>query len=86
MSVMADSALLIMDIQNAVVERFADASPPLLAALGLAATAARANGIPVVISESMSTLISPKWDTRRGQRHGHQAKDPAPRGLRAPLP
>jgi nicotinamidase-related amidase len=45
---MSDCALLIMDVQNSIVERFADGAPPLLAALGRAATAARANGIPVV--------------------------------------
>jgi nicotinamidase-related amidase len=38
-----------MDLQVAVVERFAEeAPPPLLAAVDRAATAARANGIPVV--------------------------------------
>jgi nicotinamidase-related amidase len=45
---MSDCALLIMDVQNSIVERFADAAQPLLASLGRAAAAARANGIPVV--------------------------------------
>src|ERR1700677_5168025 len=45
---MPDTALLLMDFQVAVVERFADAAEPLLAAVDRAAVAARANGIPVV--------------------------------------
>jgi nicotinamidase-related amidase len=45
---MPDSALLIMDVPNSVVERFAEAAPPLLEALGRAAAAARASRIPVV--------------------------------------
>ena len=45
---MPDSALLIMDVQNSIVERFADSAPSLLEALGQAAAAARARRIPVV--------------------------------------
>ena len=45
---MPDSALLIMDVQNSVVERFADSAPSLLEALGQAAAAARTSRIPVV--------------------------------------
>ena len=45
---MPDSALLIMDVQNSIVERFADSAPSLLEALGRAAAAARASRIPVV--------------------------------------
>jgi nicotinamidase-related amidase len=39
---MPDTALLIMDVQNSIVERVADAAPTLLEALGRAAAAARA--------------------------------------------
>ena len=45
---MPDSALLIMDVQNSVVERFADSAPSLLEALGQAAAAARTSRIPVM--------------------------------------
>src|SRR5262249_31802756 len=45
---MANSALLIMDVQNAVVERFAAGSEPLLATLAHAATAARTARLPVI--------------------------------------
>ena len=45
---MPDTALLLMDFQVAIVERFADEAEPLLAAVGRAAAGARANGIPVV--------------------------------------
>ena len=48
---MANSALLVMDVQNGVVERYLDRSAQpeqLLAALGEATTAARFAGIPVI--------------------------------------
>lgn len=45
---MPDTALLLMDFQVTVVERFADEAEPLLAGLSRAAAAARANRIPVV--------------------------------------
>ena len=45
---MPDAALLIMDVQNSIVERFADTAPSLLEALGQAAAAARTSRIPVV--------------------------------------
>jgi nicotinamidase-related amidase len=45
---MPDAALLIMDVQNSIVERFVDSAPSLLAALGQAAAAARTSRIPVV--------------------------------------
>jgi nicotinamidase-related amidase len=48
MTAMPDAALLLMDVQVSIVERFADGAEPLLAAINRAATAARANGIPVV--------------------------------------
>ena len=37
-----------MDVQNSIVERFADSAPSLLEALGRAAASARASRIPVV--------------------------------------
>jgi nicotinamidase-related amidase len=45
---MPDAALLLMDFQAAIVERFADVAESLLAGVDRAAAAARANGIPVV--------------------------------------
>ncbi len=45
---MPDTALLLMDFQPPMVERLADEAEPLLATVGLAAGAARANGLPVV--------------------------------------
>jgi nicotinamidase-related amidase len=45
---MTKLALLVMDVQNGIVERFGEHAPPLLDALGRATTAARAAGIPVV--------------------------------------
>ncbi len=48
MSAMANSALLIMDVQNGIVERFASGSAGLLAALAGATSGARSAGIPVV--------------------------------------
>jgi nicotinamidase-related amidase len=45
---MAASALLVMDVQNGIVERIADDAPALLDAVGQAATAARAAGVPVI--------------------------------------
>ena len=48
MTDMPDTALLLMDVQASIVERFADGAEPLLAAVNRAAAAARTNGIPVV--------------------------------------
>jgi nicotinamidase-related amidase len=45
---MTNTALLVMDVQNGVVERFAPESAPLLVALGRAVSAARAAGVPVI--------------------------------------
>jgi nicotinamidase-related amidase len=45
---MPDTALLLMDFQPPMVERFADDAEPLLVTVGRAAAAARANGLPVV--------------------------------------
>lgn len=45
---MPEQALLIMDVQRSIVERFADGAEPLLATLGAATTAARAARVPVV--------------------------------------
>jgi nicotinamidase-related amidase len=45
---MPDSALLIMDVQKSIVERFADSARSLLEALGRAIAAARGTRIPVV--------------------------------------
>jgi nicotinamidase-related amidase len=45
---MVKTALLVMDVQNGVVERFAEASESLLNAIGKATVAARAAGIPVI--------------------------------------
>lgn len=45
---MATTALLVMDVQNGVVDRFADGAGPLLGALARAVGAARSAGIPVV--------------------------------------
>ncbi|MGH8996528.1 MAG: cysteine hydrolase family protein, partial [Acidimicrobiales bacterium] len=45
---MANTALLVMDVQNGVVERFAQGSASLLGALGRATTASRSAGIRVI--------------------------------------
>ena len=45
---MPDTALLLMDFQPPMIERLADEAVPLLATVGRAARAARANGLPVV--------------------------------------
>lgn len=45
---MGKTALLVMDVQVGVVERYGDGSPPLLAALGRAVAAARQGGVAVV--------------------------------------
>jgi nicotinamidase-related amidase len=45
---MADTALLIMDVQGSIVERVVGDAEPLLGAIERAATAARANSLPVV--------------------------------------
>lgn len=45
---MADTALLVMDIQQGVVDRVATGAGPLLAALGRATDGARSAGVPVV--------------------------------------
>jgi nicotinamidase-related amidase len=45
---MANTALLIMDVQNGIVERFEERSAPLLAVLGTAISAARAAEVPVI--------------------------------------
>jgi nicotinamidase-related amidase len=48
MAQMTKPALLVMDVQNWVVERFAPDSDPLLQALGRATSAARGAGVPVI--------------------------------------
>ena len=45
---MTGTALLVMDVQNGIIERFAAGAPPLLDALGRAITGARAADVPVV--------------------------------------
>ncbi|HEX4220529.1 MAG TPA: isochorismatase family cysteine hydrolase [Acidimicrobiales bacterium] len=45
---MARSALLVMDVQNGVVERYGTDSGPLLVALATATRAARHAGVPVI--------------------------------------
>ena len=45
---MATPALLVMDVQNGVVERFRDGSGPLLESLAAAVAAARKASIPVI--------------------------------------
>lgn len=45
---MPDQALLVMDVQTSIVERFAEGSAPLLAALRRAVDAAHAAGVPVI--------------------------------------
>lgn len=45
---MANPALLVMDVQNGIVERLAEGSASLLAALGAATAAARRAGVPVI--------------------------------------
>jgi nicotinamidase-related amidase len=45
---MTGTALLVMDVQNGIVDRFAAGAAPLLDALGRAITGARAAGVPVV--------------------------------------
>jgi nicotinamidase-related amidase len=45
---MATAALLIMDVQIGIVDRYSEASAPLLAALVTATTAARSAGVPVI--------------------------------------
>jgi nicotinamidase-related amidase len=44
----ATTALLVMDVQNGIVERFGDQAGPLLDAVGRAAAAARSTEFPVV--------------------------------------
>src|SRR5579862_2837644 len=46
--VMSTSALLVMDVQNAIVDRIAGDGAPLLAAVNTAAAAARSAGAPVI--------------------------------------
>jgi nicotinamidase-related amidase len=43
-----DTALLIMDVQSAIVDRFVDGAPALLETVGRAAFAARTHGLPVI--------------------------------------
>jgi nicotinamidase-related amidase len=45
---MDNAALLVMDLQNGVVERYPDGSGRLLETIGRAAVAARAAGVPVI--------------------------------------
>lgn len=45
---MGTTALLVMDVQAGLVERFADRAAPLLGAVGVATAAARNAGLPVV--------------------------------------
>jgi nicotinamidase-related amidase len=48
MGVMSNTALLIMDLQQGIVDRYAEQSGPLLKTLASAATAARAVGVRVL--------------------------------------
>lgn len=48
MKVMGSAALLVMDVQNGIVERYSDTSESLLAALASATTAARSAGVPII--------------------------------------
>ena len=45
---MTKTALLVMDVQNGIVSRFADSADEYLASVAAATGAARSNGIPVV--------------------------------------
>jgi nicotinamidase-related amidase len=45
---MANEALLVMDVQNGVVDRYAKNAASLLSTLGRAVSAARSGGVPVV--------------------------------------
>lgn len=45
---MPNSALVVMDVQNGVVERFAENAGPLLGSTARAVAAARAAGVPVI--------------------------------------
>lgn len=45
---MTDAALLVMDVQNGIVERYAEQSEALLATLGRATAAARSARMPVI--------------------------------------
>jgi nicotinamidase-related amidase len=48
LGVATDTALLMMDLQNWIVERYGAESPALLDAVSAAATAARVAGVPVI--------------------------------------
>ena len=45
---MPETALLVMDVQNAVVAMLGDDGPELVATVARAADAARASGVPVI--------------------------------------
>lgn len=61
---MANTALLVMDMQNGVVERLAEGSESVLAAIGRATTAARAAGIPVIYVRVAFRAGSPEISRR----------------------
>lgn len=62
---MPDTALLLMDFQAAIVERFAGVAEPLLSAVDRAAAAARANGILVVYVRVAFRPGAPEVDRNR---------------------
>jgi nicotinamidase-related amidase len=61
---MANTALLVMDIQNGAVSRFSDGSGPLLGAVSRATTAARADGMPVIYVTVAFRSGSPEISSR----------------------
>jgi nicotinamidase-related amidase len=66
MAGMAKTALLVMDIQNGVVERFAAGSESLLDALSQATAAARTAGVPVIYVRVAFRPGSPEISRRNG--------------------
>jgi nicotinamidase-related amidase len=61
---MANTALLVMDVQNGIVERYAEDSGPLLATLARATTAARDAGVPVIYVRLAFRPRSPEVSAR----------------------
>jgi nicotinamidase-related amidase len=61
---MANAALLIIDVQNGIVERYPDAAAPLLTALATAAAAARSAGVPVIFVRVAFRPGSPEISVR----------------------
>ncbi len=80
---MAGTALLVMDVQNGIVGRFAERSGPLLDVLGRAVAAARDAGVPVlfvrVAFRPGSSDLSPRNRifAARGAMGGMGMDDPA---------